>query len=104
MKLFIAIVLLSALPLFSQTADSTVAEGQGPGSIVEAGQSIIKIQIEKPQVQMLSNRIKPKFQEVNLEKTFLDEILDKGQSISIDYKVEGIDDRIDIDALLKRKR
>ncbi len=102
MKIIIVFVLLLTIPVFSQNADST-ASAQND-KIVEAGESLIKIQIEKPQVQMLSNRIKPKFQEVNLEKSFLDEILDKGQSISIDYKVEGVDDRIDIEALLKRKR
>jgi len=104
MKLIVAIMLLTSMPVFSQTADSTPSGKASSDSVVQAGESIIKIQIEKPQVQMLSDRIKPKFQEVNLEKTFLDEILDKGQSINLEYKVKGIDDRINIEALLNRKR
>jgi len=91
--------------IFGQNADS-LQTSSGPvdeGEIVEAGESLIKVEVEKPQVQLFSQRIKPEFDEVNLEKSFLKEILDEGQSLKIEPKEEK-KTRIDIEKFVNRTR
>ncbi len=85
--------------------DSVQATDQfNDSDIVEAGESLIKIEVEKPQVQLISQRIKPEFDEVNLEKSFIKEILDEGQTLKIGIVEEKEDNRIDIKKLLNRNR
>ena len=86
---------------FGQSADTTRAP-INPSDIVEAGEAIIKIEVEKPQVQLFSQRIKPEFDEVNLEKSFVKEIIDAGQTIKVETKNDK--KRIDIKKLLNRNR
>lgn len=96
---------LWVLPTQAQVADTLQADNQvDTGEIVEAGESIIKIEVEKPQVQLFSQRIKPEFDEVNLEKSFIREIIDEGQKIKFEALLKKDDDRIDINKLLTRNR
>lgn len=91
--------------IFGQNADS-LQTASGPvdeGEIVEAGESLIKVEVEKPQVQLFSQRIKPEFDEVNLEKSFIKEILDEGQSLKVESKEEK-KTRIDIENFVNRNR
>jgi len=91
--------------IFGQAAD-TLQTDSGPideGEIVEAGEQLIKVEVEKPQVQLFSQRIKPEFDEVNLEKSFIKEILDEGQDIKIENKKEKRK-RIDIEQFVNKNR
>ena len=91
--------------IFGQSAD-TLQTDSGPideGEIVEAGEQLIKVEVEKPQVQLFSQRIKPEFDEVNLEKSFIKEILDEGQDIKIENKQEKRK-RIDIEQFANKNR
>jgi hypothetical protein len=93
----------------AQTADTTQAQEQAPaapapGEIIEAGEAVIQIQVEKPQVQLFSQRIKPEFDEVNLEKSFVKEILDEGQSLTITTKNEEERRQIDLKQMLNKNR
>lgn len=85
---------------FSQEAPAN----EDDGDVVEVGEAVIKIEVEKPQVQIIGKRIQPEFEDVNLEKSFLNEILDKGQQIKFDYVFSDKINRIDIDKLLNRQR
>jgi hypothetical protein len=96
---------LSVTNIFAQTADTLQTTNPiDQGDIIEAGEAIIKIEVEKPQVQLFSQRIKPEFDEVNLEKSFLKEILDEGQVLTIESLEDKETDRIDIKKLLNRNR
>lgn len=100
-----SVFFLMTTNIFGQSAD-TLQTNEGPideGDIVEAGESLIQVEVEKPQVQLFSQRIKPEFDEVNLEKTFIKEILDEGQSIKIEDKQEKRK-RIDIQQFVNRTR
>ena len=91
--------------IYGQAADTLQADA-GPideGEIVEAGEQVIKIEVEKPQVQLFSQRIKPEFDEVNLEKSFIKEILDEGQDIKIENKQDERK-RIDIEQFVNKNR
>ena len=105
---YMVLILMSFLfisNLNAQSIDSTeVSNDISDGDIVEAGESIIKIEVEKPQVQLFSQRIKPEFDEVNLEKSFRKEILDEGQSLKFIYKKNEEAERINVKKLLTRKR
>jgi len=90
--------------LYAQAADTVQTDQFDEGDIVEAGESIIKIEVEKPQVQLFSQRIKPEFDEVNLEKSFIKEIIDEGQTLKIQSIKEDETDRIDVKKLLNRNR
>ena len=91
---------------FAQSAADTTRASQQPrqGEIIEAGEALIQIQVEKPQVQLFSQRIKPEFDEVNLEKSFVKEILDEGQGIKIETGESETVERIDIKKLLNKNR
>jgi len=95
-----------ATNILAQSADS-LEYNSGPvdeGEIVEAGESLIKIEVEKPQVQLFSQRIKPEFDEVNLEKSFIKEILDEGQSITLQNSPEKKRKTLDIEKLINKNR
>lgn len=91
---------------FAQSADSLQYNDRSvdPGEIIEAGESIIKVEVEKPQVQLFSQRVKPEFDEVNLEKSFAREIMDEGQSITLQNSPEKIRKKIDIEKLINKNR
>ena len=101
--IIIAGMFLATSNIYAQAVDTVQASDQfDQGDIVEAGESIIKIEVEKPQVQLFSQRIKPEFDEVNLEKSFLKEILDEGQTLKIGPVKESESDKIDVKKLLNR--
>lgn len=96
-----------AINLFAQSADSVQVQQrsqQNQGQIIEAGESVIQIQVEKPQVQLFSQRIKPEFDEVNLEKSFVKEILDEGQTLKIMSNSKSENRRIDIKTIVNKNR
>lgn len=103
--IIIAGMFLATSNIYAQAVDTVQTSDQfDQGDIVEAGESIIKIEVEKPQVQLFSQRIKPEFDEVNLEKSFLKEILDEGQTLKIGPVKESESDKIDVKKLLNRNR
>jgi len=102
--LFVIFFLITS-NLYAQSADSlrTSSAPVNEGDIVEAGEQVIQVEIEKPQVQLFSQRIKPEFDEVNLEKSFLKEILDEGQELKIENKQDERK-RIDIEKFVNKNR
>ncbi|MCB0284334.1 MAG: hypothetical protein KDF60_17250 [Calditrichaeota bacterium] len=93
--------------LYAQNADSAQVQQrnqQDQNQIIEAGESLIQIQVEKPQVQLFSQRIKPEFDEVNLEKSFVKEILDEGQTLKITSNDKSEKRRIDLKTIVNKNR
>ncbi len=89
-------------PLLAQNADSTQAGNQ---QIVELGATEIKIAIEAPQVKLFTNRIKPEFDEVNLDKSFREEIIGQGEQLKFENKAKSTKPEIiDISKLISKLR
>ena len=110
-KIFIVFAIFLLCSIFSQkiqaqTADSTqVSQIVSDDDVISLEAQEIKITIEKPQVTIISDRIKPEFDEVHLDKSFLSEITGEGEKFI--FKVEDkfeARQRIDIDKLLKKSR
>ena len=113
--IFMFILILSLGNLYAQgvtpdsaKTNSNVNQNQqqdtGAGQVIEAGEATIKVEVEKPQVHLFSQRIKPEFDEVNLEKSFVKEIVDKGQVIKIEPISKEEEEIVDIKKILNRSR
>ena len=104
--LFLALCLLLPIKNYAQVSDSTqVSPSFADDEVISLEAQEIKITIEKPQVTIISDRIKPEFDEVHLDKSFLSEITGEGEKFI--FKVEDkfeARQRIDIDKLLKKSR
>jgi hypothetical protein len=104
--LFLAICLLLPIKNYAQVSDSTqVSPTFADDEIISLEAQEIKITIEKPQVTIISDRIKPEFDDVHLDKSFLSEITGEGEKFI--FKVESkfeARQRIDIDKLVKKTR
>ena len=89
-------------PLLAQNADSTRT---GDQQIVELGATEIKIAIEAPQVKLFTNRIKPEFDEVNLDKSFQQELIGQGEQFKFEKKAKSKKPEIiDISKLISKLR
>ena len=104
------------LPVFLILCFSTMLHAQQADSLETAAPSFtdevisldaqeIKITIEKPQVTIISDRIKPEFDDVHLDKSFARELTGEGEKFifKLENKFEA-KHRIDIDKLLKKVR
>lgn len=73
--------------------------------VIELQEQEIKIIVEAPQVKLYSDRIKPDFDDVHLEKSFLKEITGDGEKLVFTQLREDPRERIiDIEQLLKKIR
>ncbi len=103
MKKGIALFLaVSGVLIFSSKA--TIAQDVG-NNVIELKTAEIKVKIETPQVKLYSSRIKPEFDDVNLEKSFKKEIIGLGETFEIKKTIRpNTTKRINIDKLLKKLR
>ena len=92
--------------IFGQVSDSAqVSQTFAEDEIISLDAQEIKITVEKPQVTIISDRIKPEFDDVHLDKSFLSEITGEGEKFI--FKVESkfeVRQRIDVDKLIKKTR
>ena len=66
---------------------------------------IIKIEPERPRVNIISDRIKPEFDMMNLDRSFLPELTGTGEKIIVvEPKAQTKNDEIDINKVLNRSR
>jgi len=78
-----------------------------PGDFVDlTGEAVrITIEPERPRVNIIADRIKPEFDMMNLERSFLPELTGKGEKIVVvDPKARERDDLIDINMIINRSR
>jgi hypothetical protein len=96
--------------LFSQTTDSTAAPVTPSGSgsdFVDLSQEavIIKIEPERPRVNIFAERIKPEFDDINLDKSFINELTGKGEKVVVlDDKTNDQFKIIEVEKILNRTR
>ena len=99
-----------SVSLFCQTADSTAVPVPRSGSgsdIVDLSQEavIIKVEPERPRVNIFAERIKPEFDDINLDKSFMSELTGKGEKVVIlDEKTPDQFKEIDVEKILNRTR
>ena len=105
-KTFFLIYFAVPFIVHAQVSDTTqVSPTFAEDDIINLEAHEIKITIEKPQVTIISNRIKPEFDDVHLDKSFLSEITGEGEKFI--FKVESkfeAKQRIDVDILIKKTR
>ena len=77
------------------------------GDIIDLSGAAIQIRttIEKPRVKIVTERIKPEFNELTLEKSFLNELLGGGEAIEyIPREEEMKNEIIDLEKIVNRTR
>jgi len=78
-----------------------------PGDFVDlTGEAVrITIEPERPRVNIIADRIKPEFDMMNLERSYLPELTGKGEKIVVvDPKARTRDDLIEIKKIINRSR
>jgi hypothetical protein len=94
---------------YAQT-DSTYIEEEPVGDAVDMSGITIEIKLEpdKPRVTIFSSRIKPEFDTVDLEKSFMPELIGEGERIEVIENNKGKQlttiQAIDIDKALNKPR
>ena len=108
-------VMLMLGTIYGQADDSSAVVSEpeeqytpaGPGDVVDLTETAIEIKLEpdRPLVQIMSTRLKPQFDDVNLEKSFIPELLGKGEEIKIlEQKEKEETESINIDKVVNKKR
>lgn len=98
--LFIAVI------VFLLITDAVYAQDtpSGTDEVIELDVTEIKIKIETPQVRLFSDRIKPEFDDVHLQKSFIKEITGEGERFVFE-SISGREAiRIDIDKMVNKGR
>jgi hypothetical protein len=95
--------------LLGQTTDTTrTRAAAGGGSVVDLTAEAVRIKAEpeRPRVNIIADRIKPEFENINLERTFLPELLGKGEKIIIIGRPLNDDqiERIDVEKTISKTR
>ena len=105
-KFLLFICIIFPIFLYGQVSDSAqVSPTFAEDEIISLEAQEIKITVEKPQVTIISDRIKPEFDDVHLDKSFLSEITGEGEKFI--FKVENnfeAKQRIDVDKLIQKTR
>ncbi len=112
----ISIIVIAVLLQFSfltgQTAGEDTVTVTQPEEVVQTdegkeidfGDVVFQIKAEAPQVTLISSRIKPEFDDVHLEKSFVKEIVGAGEVYLFEKKPTVNQRRIDIEQITNKLR
>lgn len=101
----VAVLVLTGTGYSQDTAADSVTYGTGSDVVdLTSDAVIIKAEPERPRVNIISDRIKPEFDNINLEKSFMPELLGRSERVEIVDKQETGSETIDIDKTLSRSR
>lgn len=92
---------------FGQQNDTTRSTSSADADVVDlTGQAVrITIEAEKPRVNIIADRIKPEFDMMNLDRSYMRELTGVGEKILvIDSKAQIKDDKIDVKKIVNRSR
>ena len=110
-KTYVFTILLFVLTIsanvFGQRNDTTRTTSSGDVDVVDlTGEAVrITIEAEKPRVNIIADRIKPEFDMMNLDRSFMRELTGVGEKILvIDPKAQIKDDKIDVKKIVNRSR
>ena len=107
--ILIGIGLILLAPCLWAQEDSTYTPAPVGDEVDLSGVAIeIKIEPDRPRVTIYSERIKPEFDTVDLEKSFMPELIGKGERMEVADMSENdqttITEAIDIDKALTKPR
>jgi len=104
--IFIFGIFIICSGVYAQVGDTTSATSGGDDFVDLSDQAtIIKVEPEKPRVTLLTERIKPQFTDVNLNKSFLNEILAKNDKNLVENKMIPEERTIiDVDKIVNKNR
>ena len=106
LTLILMVMIFSTLCL-GQSYDSTATSGGDVGDFVDlTGEAVrITIEPEKPRVNIIADRIKPEFDMMDLDRSYMKDLTGGGESIMLaDPKSEFKEEEIDIKKILNRSR
>ncbi len=81
--------------------------GTDQGDFVDLTGDAIRIQIEpdRPRVNIIADRIKPEFDMMDLQRSFMEELTGGGERVLIvDPKAQFKDEKIDVDKVVNKGR
>lgn len=97
--------LIYSVSAFSQNANTAQQNQDNTGDIIELKTTEIKVVVEKPQVTLFSDRIKPNFDQVKMQKSFIPEIVGAGENFIIREKsTDRSSYVIDIKKIINKQR
>ncbi|MHB2153249.1 hypothetical protein ACX8XN_02485 [Calditrichota bacterium GD2] len=100
---FILLTLIWSGLLFAQEQPQQQSANQP--EVIDLGATEIRVKIETPQVQLITKRIKPDFDEIKLDRSFKKELIGEDEKINLKASPEMAEYlRIDIDKLMKTLR
>jgi len=114
--LYIFLTLLCGLMLtnigFAQEPDTTAtapppSSSSAGSDFVDLSQEavIIKVEPERPRVNIIADRVKPEFDDINLDKSFNNELTGKGEKVIVtDQKDQHKFQTIEVSKILNRTR
>jgi TonB family protein len=100
------VFVLPAIPT-PPPATTPAPAAEEPGDFVDlTGEAVrITIEPERPRVNIIADRIKPEFDMMNLERSYLPELTGKGEKIVVaEPKARSGDDLIEIKKIINRSR
>lgn len=104
--IFVLGIIIFCSGVYAQTTDSTAVAGGSDDFVDLSDQAtLIKVEPEKPRVTLITERIKPQFTDVNLNKSFMSEILSKNDKNLVENKM--IPEQrtiIDVDKIVNKNR
>ncbi|MCD6375920.1 MAG: hypothetical protein J7L94_10360 [Caldisericaceae bacterium] len=101
--LFPLIVLAFTFSLYAQQQPQQQPANQP--QVIDLGATEIKVKIETPQVQLITKRIKPEFDDIKLDRSFKKELIGEDEKINLKAPQESAEYlRIDIEKLMKTLR
>ena len=104
--IFVLGIIIFCSGVYAQTTDSTAVTGGSDDFVDLSDQAtLIKVEPEKPRVTLITERIKPQFTDVNLNKSFMSEILSKNDKNLVENKM--IPEQrtiIDVDKIVNKNR
>ena len=104
--MFIVGIFVICSGVYAQVSDTTVASTGGDDFVDLSGQAtIIKVEPEKPRVTLITERIKPQFTDVNLNKSFMNEILSINDKNLVENKmIPEVRTIIDVTKIVNKNR
>jgi TonB family protein len=95
------------LPEAAAAPEPELATGSDQGDFVDLTGEAIRIEIEpdRPRVNIIADRIKPEFDMVDLQRSFMEELTGGGEKVVIDHSTAPVkDEKIEIEKIVNRSR
>lgn len=105
--IFIVGIIVICSGVYAQVTDTTAVTTTGGDDFVDLSDqaTIIKVEPERPRVTLITERIKPQFTDVNLNKSFIKEILSKNDKNLVENKMIPEERTIiDVDKIVNKNR